>query len=56
MMIFWLICATFVAIGLAFLLPTLWGFQRGAAWLWWGNIIQFLADGDPLLAEIAFNG
>ena len=28
-----------VASGLAFLLPALWGYRRGAAWLWWAFLL-----------------
>jgi len=28
-----------LAAGWAFLLPSLWGFRRGSAWLWWGLLI-----------------
>ena len=28
-----------LAVGWAFLLPSLWGFRRGSAWLWWGLLI-----------------
>ena len=28
-----------VASGLAFLLPSLWGYRRGAAWLWWSFLL-----------------
>ena len=28
-----------VASGLAFLLPALWGFRRGAGWLWWSLLL-----------------
>jgi len=32
-----------LASGWVFLLPTLWGFRRGSAWLWWTFLIAGLA-------------
>ena len=36
--------------GWAFLLPALWGYRRGSAWLWWTMLLAGLAAYVPAIA------